>query len=144
MPRTWFEHLGQLSRHQMIDAEISQMAYMVDMIEIVDIDVTHNQVELVQAPTESVKAKHRFEGNPEDIQDFHYPPTIEQRHEDCDRLCAYMKNQGQDTSFWQSVKDKTRDPWERLKANDINQHMFQFDIAYDGNNITSITQPGES
>jgi hypothetical protein len=141
MPRAWFDQLRQLSRHHMIDAEISQMAYMLDLIEIVDIAVTHNQVELTQT---DAKPKHRFEGNPEDVQDFHYPPTIEQRHDDCDRLCAYMKNLGQDTSFWQSVKDKTRDPWERLKANDINHHMFQFDMAYNGTNITSITQPGQS
>jgi hypothetical protein len=144
MPRAWYDQLGQLSRHQMIDAEISQMAYMLDMIEIVDIDVTHNQVELVQNATEVIKPKHRFEGNPENVQDFHYPPTIEQRDKDCDRLCAYIKNLGQDTSFWQEVKNKTRDPWERLKANDINHHMFRFDMAYNGTNITSITQPDES
>jgi hypothetical protein len=54
-----------------------------------------------------------------------------------------MKNQGQDTSFWQGVKNKTQDPWERLQANDINRHMFQFDITYNGNNITTIT-PGKS
>jgi hypothetical protein len=112
---------------------------MLDMIEIVDIDVTHNQAELVQNTTEVIKPKHRFEGNPEDVQDFHYPATIEQRHADCDRLCVYMKNLGQDTSFWQGVKNKTQNPWERLEANDINQHMFQFDIAYNGNNITTIT-----
>jgi hypothetical protein len=127
----------------MIDAEISQMAYMLDLIEIVDIDVTHNQVELVQNTTDAIKPKHRFEGHPENVQDFHYPATIEQRHTDCDQLCAYMKNLGQDTSFWQGVKDKSQDPWERLQANDINRHMFQFDIAYNGNNITNIT-PGKS
>jgi hypothetical protein len=144
VPAAWYEQLGQLSRHQMIDAEISQIAYLLDMIEIVAIDVTHNQAELAQNTTEVIKPKHRFEGNPKDVQDFHYPPTIEQRHADCDRLCAYMKSLGQDASFWQGVKDKTRDPWERLKANDINHHMFRFDMAYDGQNITSITHPDES
>ena len=136
MPRAWLDQLGQLSRHQMIDAEISQMAYMLDMIEIVDIEVTHNQVELTQV---GAKPKHRFEGNATNLQDFHYPPTIERRHADCDQLCTYMKNLGQDTSFWRGVKDKTRDPWERLKANDINHHMFHFDMTYEGNNVTTVT-----
>ena len=139
MPRAWHDRLGQLSRHQMIDAEISQMAYMLDMMQIVDINVTHNQAELTQT---TAIPKNRFEGDPSNIQDFHFPATIEQRHRDCDELSIYMKNLGQDHSFWQGVKGKTRDPWEQLKANDINHHMFQFDIAYEGNNVKSIT-PGE-
>ena len=140
LPRAWHDRLGQLSRHQMIDAEISQIAYLLDMMQIVDIDVTHNQAELTQT---TAKPKHRFEGDPSNIQDFHFPATIEQRHRDCDELSTYMKNLGLDASFWQGVKDKTRDPWEQLKANDINHHMFQFDMAYEGNDVKSIT-PGKS
>jgi hypothetical protein len=126
VPHGWVNLQGVLSRHQMIDAEISQMAYMLDLIKIVDITVTHEQSELTGKHDATSQQKNRFEGNPNDPRDFHYRDTVLQRHSDCDRLANYMESVGLDTSFYQGVVARTRDPWEKLKENDINQHMFTF------------------
>jgi hypothetical protein len=131
MPRAWFDQLRQLSRHHMIDAEISQMSYMLDVIEIVDIDVTHNQVELTQSATDTVQPKHRFEGNPTDPRDFHNPIIQRQRDQDCATLAAYLRGQGVSTDFYRAVLQGTQDPWQRLKANDINHQQYQFDVVAD-------------
>ena len=131
VPRAWFDQLGQLSRHHMIDAEISQMAYMLDIMEIVDIDVTHNQVELTQSATDTAQPKHRFEGDPTDPRDFHNPIIEQQRRQNCLTLAAYLRGQGVSTDFWQAVLQGTQDPWERLRANDINNQQYQFNVVAD-------------
>ena len=131
MPRAWFDQLGQLSRHHMIDAEISQMAYMLDIMEIVDIDVTHNQVELTQSATDTAQPKHRFEGDPTDPRDFHNPIIERQRRQNCSTLAAYLQGQGVSIDFWQAVLQGTQDPWQRLKANDINNQQYRFNVVAD-------------
>lgn len=126
VPQCWFDIQGVLSRHQMIDAEISQIAYMLDLIKIVDITVTHEQSELTGKQDTTSQQKNRFEGDASDPRDFHYRDTVLQRHADCDRLADYMKSVDLDTSFYRAVVARTRDPWEKLKENDINHHMFHF------------------
>jgi hypothetical protein len=42
-PAAWRDTLGYLSLHQLIDAEASQIAYFLDVMKIVEIDVTHDR-----------------------------------------------------------------------------------------------------
>lgn len=126
VPKIWVDALGLLSRHQMIDAEISQIAYMLDVIEIVNINVNHEQSELTGQQDATSQRKNRFEGNPQDPRDFHFVTTARQRIADCKTLNEVKRSLNLDTSFLERVLDGKQDPWEKLKANDINHHMFQF------------------
>jgi hypothetical protein len=126
VPRLWFDTLKLLSRHQMIDAEISQNAYMLDVIEIVDITVTHEQSELTGQHDDTSLRKNRFEGNPDDPRDFHFMQTARQRIEDCKILNEVKRSLSLDTSFLEQILEGKQDPWEKLKKNDVNGHMFQF------------------
>jgi hypothetical protein len=126
VPRKWFDTLGLLSRHQMIDAEISQNAYMIDVMEIVDIEVKHDQSELTGQQDDTSRRKNRFEGNPQDPKDFHYVLTARQRIADCKTLNEVKRSMNLDTSFLERILDGKQDPWEKLKANDVNHHMFHF------------------
>jgi hypothetical protein len=126
VPRAWFDVFGHFSRHQMVDAELSQMAYCLDLIQVVDIDVTHNQVELTNDPTDPLKAKVRFEGNPNNPWDFHNIQVTQQRYADCLAVAEYMSSQGLDTQWWEQVKSGKQDPWIKLRANDINRQMVQY------------------
>lgn len=126
VPRAWYDLFGHFSRHQMIDAELSQMAFCLDLIQVIDIDVTHNQVELTKDATDPLKPKTRFEGNPNNPWDFHNRAVTEQRYLDCDRVAEYMKSQGLDSEWWQRVKRGEQDPWEKLRALDINKQMVQY------------------
>lgn len=126
VPRLWFDTLGLLSRHQMIDAEISQNAYMLDMMEIVDIHVRHEQSDLTGQHDATSRRKNRFEGNPNDPRDFHFVTTARQRIADCKTLNDLRRSLGLDTSFLERILEGKQDPWEKLKANDINGHMYQF------------------
>lgn len=126
VPKQWVDLLGVLSRHQMIDAEISQNAYMLDVMQIADITVTHDQSELTGKQDATSARKYRFEGNPNDPRDFHFKDIVFARINDCRTLSAHMQSKNLDTSFFQRVCDQQQDPWERLKQNDINHQMFHF------------------
>jgi hypothetical protein len=128
VPVAWKKIVGQLSRHQMIDAEISQIAYMLDIIQIVDIDVTHDRTDLTgNQSNEPPKPRVRLEGNPANPQDFHNISYVQHRFDDAQKLSVLMEAMNIDTTFWKNVLTLKQDPWEKLKQNDINSHMYQFD-----------------
>lgn len=127
VPKAWFDVTGYFSRHQMIDAELSQVAYLLDLIEIVDIHATHDRADLTGNNKDETDAKRiRYEGNPQHPLDFHNPTFGSQRLADAERLALYMKSKDIDTSWWESVKLGKQDPWVKLRANDINKQMFQY------------------
>jgi hypothetical protein len=128
VPRAWYNLFGHLSRHQMIDAELSQMAYMLDLMQVIDVEVTHNQVELTKDATDPLKPKIRFEGDPTKPWDFHNTVVTQQRYADCNLAAEYLKTQGLDTEWWEHVKKGKQDPWEKLRANDINKQMVQYKL----------------
>jgi hypothetical protein len=145
VPKAWYDLFGHLSRHQMIDAELSQIAFMLDRMEVIDVDVTHNQVELTKDNTDPLKPKIRFEGNPVNPYDFHNMAVQQQRYRDCELVAQYMKTIGLDTAWWQNVKLGKQDPWARLNELDINGQMKQFNIKTDANGrVVEITpKPGQ-
>jgi len=124
VPAKWFELLGYFSRHQMIDAELSQNAYMLDIMEIVDITVTHDRADLTgnnQDETHAVRV--RFEGNPADPRDFHNKKMFDQRLLDTNIIYEYLKGLKTDLNWYESVLAGKQDPWIKLRANDVNKQM---------------------
>lgn len=126
MPRAWYDLMNHLSRHQMIDAELSQLAFLLDLMQVIDVNVTHNQVELTKDATDPLKPKLRFEGNPANPIDFHHPQTSARRYQDCDVIAEHMRTIGLDTAWWEGVKSGKNYPWEKLVALDVNRQMSQF------------------
>ena len=121
VPAVWFEKIGYLSRHQMIDAELSQLAYMLDLIEIVDIYVTHDRADLTGNNKDETDAKRvRYEGNPNHPLDFHHVSVIQQRLRDTESISQLMKSMNLDISYWEGVQKGTVDPWKKMKDNDPN------------------------
>lgn len=131
MPRAWYDLMNHLSRHQMIDAELSQLAFLLDIMQVLEVDVVHNQVELTKDATDPLKPKVRFEGDPTNPIDFHHPQTSAQRHRDCDVIAEYMRTIGLDTTWWENVKAGKNYAWEKLIALDVNKQMSQFVMQLD-------------
>lgn len=134
VPKEWFDTFKHLSRHQMIDAELSQIAFCLDLMEVIAVDVTHDQSELTGHDDATSKNKIRFEGNPRNPHDFHNPVVSNQRYQDCDTLSFYMKSRNLDTTWWENVKAGKQYPWEKLIALDINKQMSQFSLKVDNQN----------
>ena len=129
VPHVWVDLLGHLSGHQMIDAWISQIAFMLDLIKVVDIDVIHDRHDLT-GNNHDVTFSHRtiLEGRPHDPMDFHHISYTQKRMTECEKLSTYMKSLGMDTSWWQAVKSGKQDPWEKLIELDVNRQMVQYKL----------------
>lgn len=132
VPSSWIDLLGQLSKHQMIDAEISQLAYMTDIMEIVEIFVTHDRHDLTGNNLDDTNKKRvTFEGNPTNSWDFHNMSYVLLRHSHCDVIVNHLKSIDQWSDWWDRIKQGKQDPWEKLKINDVNHQMTQFQIKKD-------------
>jgi hypothetical protein len=132
VPAVWLDLLGYLTGHHMIDAWVSQIAYMTDLIEIVDINVTHDRHDLTGNNADATfKERVTLEGKPHDPVDFHHISNTQRRMVECEKLAQYMQTQGMSTAWWEGVKAGTQDPWEKLKDFDTNKQMVQFSMKVD-------------
>ena len=124
VPRDWLDLFGYLSPHQMSDAWISQMAYMLDIWERIPVWVTHDRYDLTgNNLDETFKNRPQLEGNPDNPNDFHSDYWHNRRMFDTEKASGYMSMLGMDTSWWENVKANRQNPWEKLEANDVNKHM---------------------
>lgn len=131
VPYEWMDALGHLSPHQLNDAWLSQQAYCLDIWERIEVYVTHDRADLTGNNKDSTyQNRVIYEGNPNNPHDFHHVTWSLRRYQECDKLCEYMKTRGLDTTFWENVKLRKQDPWEKLKANDVNKQMAQFTLKY--------------
>jgi hypothetical protein len=129
VPRAWLDVIGHLSLHSMNDAWLSQNAYCVDIYQRIDVHVLHDRADLTGNNLDATyKQRELLEGNPSNPKDFHYPPTSSKRFKECDKLNDYLKSQGLNPTFWDAVKAQQQDPWQRLRENDINNQMRQFQL----------------
>jgi hypothetical protein len=131
-PVAWRDTLGYLSRHQLIDAEASQIAYYMDLMKIIEITVTHDRADLTGNNADANAAKKKYlEGNPNDPRDLYHESFKLHRCLDADRLQAYMKSQGLDTSWWDGVKIGKNDPSTLMQANDPNGQTSRYNVVVD-------------
>ena len=129
MPRAWLDVVGHLSLHSMTDAWLSQIAYMIDNWERIEVDVLHDRADLTgNNKDDTYKNRELLEGNPNNPRDFHHPKMTRTRMDECDKLVDYMNSQGSDSDWWERVKAGKQDPWAKLKVNDVNAQMRQFQM----------------
>ena len=131
IPREWYDLLGYLSPHPTQDGWVSQQAYMLDIMERTPIKVLHDRHDLTgNNKDDTFEERRMLEGNPNDPMDFHSPQQNNLRLHDSARLAQYMREKrGLSTSFFENVLKGAQDPWQKLKANDINSQMVQFSTA---------------
>jgi hypothetical protein len=131
-PSEWLETLGYLSRHQLIDAEASQIAYYLDLMKIIEVDVTHDRADLTgNNADENAEKKKYLEGNPNDPRDLYHQDFKIHRGNDAERLSHYMKSVGIDTSWWEGVKIGKNEPAALMAKNDPNGQTCRFQEVTD-------------
>jgi len=124
VPRDWLDMFGYMSPHQISDAWMSQIAYMVDILERIPVWVEHDRYDLTgNNYDETFKNRPMLEGKPNSPEDFHSVEWYHRRLADTEKIAGYLKSKGIDTTFWENVKINKQNPWEKLEANDINKQM---------------------
>jgi hypothetical protein len=128
VPRKWLDLLGYLSPHQISDAWLSQQAYMLDILERIPVDVLHDRHDLTgNNKDDTFLNRPMLEGNPMNPLDFHSLDQTSIRQQDCAKISEYLEKQcGLDMKFFKDIFTGKQDPWEKLKANDVNRQMVQF------------------
>ena len=133
-PAEWIETLGYISRHQMGDAESSQMAYWLDIMKIIEVNVTHDRADLTgNNKDEAYQKRELLEGNPNNPRDLHHEFFVRHRFIDAERLAAYMKSRDLSTQWWEDTKSGKIPPMKRLKENDPNNQIVSFERVTDAN-----------
>jgi hypothetical protein len=132
VPAKWMEILGHLSPHQMIDAWLSQIAYMLDIWERIEVTVNHDRHDLTGNNKDATfKGRIALEGKPHDPNDFHHISWANQRLLETEKLSRYMLEIGMNIDWWTAIKAGDQDPWAKLKVNDINNQMVQYKMKVD-------------
>jgi hypothetical protein len=124
IPREWLDVFGYLSPHQINDAWISQVSYMLDILERIPVWVEHDRFDLTgNNGDETFRNRPMLENQPNNPEDFHSNKWHAKRLQDTEKLAQYLKDRGVDMTFWVNVKLGKQDPWVKLEANDINKQM---------------------
>ena len=115
IPVEWYRLFGYLSQHQLNDAWISQIGYMVNIVENIPVECVHDRADLTgnnNDDTFKEGAIHQaYEGNPSDPRDFNNSVYVHKRYEDADRIAWYLNMQGEDIQWWVNVLAGQQDPW---------------------------------
>lgn len=115
VPREWFFLIGKLSSHQLSDAWLSQIAYMLDIMKNIDVHVIHDRADLTgNNKDETFNNRVIFEGNHLDPRDFNFEKFRKQRFYEANKIAWYLQNIGQDVAWFRLVATGQKDPWEKM------------------------------
>lgn len=117
LPRTWYELFGYISDHQISDAWVSQIAYMLDIMHNIDVTVTHDRHDLTgNNGDDTFNHRVMLEGRPQDPRDFNHVTWRNRRINDAARICEMLEQQGQDMTWFRSVIAGRQDPWAKMTS----------------------------
>jgi hypothetical protein len=115
IPRAWYNLFGYVSAHQLNDAWISQIAYMLDIMINIPVSVTHDRKDLTGNNDDATyRQRIIFEGQPNDPRDFNHITYRNMRVNDAARICQNLEQQGKDMSWFRNVIAGRQDPWVRM------------------------------
>lgn len=124
VPKQWYNIVGHLSQHSLNDAWLSQIAYMLDIFQRIDINVTHDRNDLTGNNNDATYRRRQIlEGNPADPRDFNHDTARQQRLNDAAKLATWMQDQGLDLSFFVAICEGRQDPWAKARLNDPNHQL---------------------
>jgi len=129
VPREWYYLFDRLSAHQLSDAYISQVSYIVGIMKNIDVEVVHDRFDLTgNNNDDTYKKRPMLEGNPQDPRDFNSPIFRRQRLDDANKIAWYLQSIGQDVSWFSRVASGEQDPWEYMmsKEQDPNHQIKVF------------------
>lgn len=130
VPRAWVQLFGYVSAHQLSDSWVSQIAYITDIMQNIDVTVTHDRFDITgNNGDDTWRNRPMLEGRPSDPRDFNHVSWRERRWQDSLRIAEYLRQQGDDVSWFDKVLAGQQDPWEKMCSleNDPNGQVSRID-----------------
>lgn len=129
VPREWYELFGYISAHQLSDSYVSQVAYMVDIVQDIAVEVIHDRFDITgNNNDDTYKNRPMLEGNINDPRDFNHISWRQRRMKDGSKLSDYLEKQGYDMTWFRNVMSGKQDPWAKMVSpeRDPNKQLTSF------------------
>ena len=129
VPTAWYELFGYLSAHQISDAWISQISYMLDIMVNVQINVVHDRHDLTgNNNDDTFKNRPMLEGNYHNSRDFNHVEWRKRRFQDAVIINQHLESVGQASMWFKDVVAGTQPPWEKMCSAefDPNKQLKQY------------------
>jgi hypothetical protein len=127
VPRKWVEITGHLSPHQLNDAWVSQVAWMLDIVVTIPVMIEHERYDLTGKNGDDVyKNRPMLEGNPKNPRDFNHVSYRRIRIEEATKLANHLAPLGHNLNHFKwgvegrDDKGNYYDIW--CKMNDMDPH----------------------
>jgi hypothetical protein len=133
VPRKWVEITGHLSPHQINDAWVSQVAWMLDIVKNIPVMVHHERYDLTGKNGDDVyKNRPMLEGNPQNPKDFNHINWRKTRIDECMKLAQHLSPLGHDMNHFKwGVEGKDDqgneyDIWCKMNLADPHKRLKQW------------------
>lgn len=128
LPRKWIDLVGHFSLHQLNDAWVSQIGWMLDIVKTIPVMVNHERFDLTGKNNDSTfDDRQIFEGNPSDPRDFNHAEMRKSRFNDAVKIATYLQDTyNQDMSWFEGGMQGKHDIWEKMLALDSNGLMKKY------------------
>ena len=127
LPRKWVELTGHLSLHQLNDAWISQIGWMLDIVTTVPIMIEHERFDLTgKNNDDTFRNRPMLEGNPKDPRDFNHISCRNQRIQEAMKIGNYLTTLGYDLTHFRLGIENKINIWEKMAKLDKKGLMKQW------------------
>jgi hypothetical protein len=126
VPRDWYYLLGHLSNHQLTDATISQISYILNIVQNIDVEVLHDRFDITGNNQDATfNNRPMLEGRPDDPRDFNHSTFRNKRLADANKIAWHLDRIGQGSEWFERVMLGQQDPWEHMvgKEQDPNKQV---------------------
>ena len=124
LPRDWFILTGEFSSHTSNDAWVSQIAYICDIFERINVEVFHDRFDVTgNNHDDTFKEREILEGNPNKPGDFNYIDMRRRRMDQCIKINWYLNKIGGSNDWLRKSLLGEIDPWSKLFENDIGKNV---------------------
>jgi len=115
VPQEWVDVCGYVSAHQLTDAWVSQIAYLLDIMINIPVKVLHDRYDLTGNNEDSTYQKRSvLEGNIDAPGDFNHVDQRRARFNDAKKIANFLRENGQDTSWFDRVLEGKQNPWVKM------------------------------
>ena len=131
VPKEWYDLIGHLSLHQLNDAWLSQIAWMLDIVKPIPIEVLHDRADLTGNNRDATyENRIIYEGNVANPLDFNHNNFRTIRIKEAYQIAKYLSDKGYDLTHWNLASEGKTDVWGKMMAADVNNQMKQYAVKH--------------
>jgi len=120
--------VGHFSQHQLNDAWVSQIGWMLDIVKTIPVMIVHERFDLTGENKDSTfEQRQIFEGNHNDPRDFNHVSMRKIRFAEAEKIAKHLKQEyARDMSWFEDAVAGKHDIWKHMLALDRKGLMTKY------------------